>query len=463
MFDIGALRADHLGCYGYKHPISPAIDALAASGARWEYAFTTDVTNAGSRAALLSGRCGSETGIVTDGLITDVVLGHTPVSVHGRAAPRPMLHELLAAHGIRTAAISPVGRLPARWFYHGWCECYDPWVEREPAEVSARDVNAIALPWLAAHYRENFFLYLTYPDLYAPFDAPLSQEAASYRRTVAEWGEPALPSEAEFARHYELHAAFSPRMHRTATRDHIAQFIHDYNARLRALDDAIGAVLAELERLAIAETTAVLLFSDHGIMFGEAGCYGGHISTHYCCARVPLILRVPQAITPGTIVTTPCALTDIFPTVCALAHIERPVGIEGISLFDQLEKPSAAPRPIVCSHAQFTVQRAVIMDGWKLNRTWHAGFWDFDDTALYHLATDPREQINHAAHEPDRVLALQRVLREWQARHVATQADPLARVACEEPPGFLQYGHLLRTRVRRGELTPPPAYRGRWV
>ncbi|MCX7847745.1 MAG: sulfatase [bacterium] len=463
VFDISALRADHLGCYGYARPISPAIDQLARSGARWEHAFTTDVTNAGTRAAFLSGRCGAETGVVTDGQITDTILGHTPISTFGRAAPRPLLQELLTAQGITTAAISPVGRLPARWFYHGWCEVHDRWAERAPAEVSARDVTAVALAWLAAHAQDDFFLYLTYCDLCARFDAPLSAEAATYWHALAACGEPEHPSEAAFAAHYQLHAAFAPRTHQAPTRTAIWKLVHDYNARLRALDDAVAAVLQQLETLGIAEHTAVLLFSDHGLLFGEAGCYGGHISTHYHCARIPLILRVPGVVPPDTVVRTPCAITDIFPTLCWLLGIEPPVGVEGVSLFTQLEQTAQEPRVIVCSHGQFTAQRAVIIDGWKLNRTWHAGFWEFADTELYHIASDPSESTNCAATEPERVMRLQRALREWQAQHVASQADPLARVACDEPPGFLQYGHELRSRVRRGELSPPPAYRGRWV
>jgi len=35
VFDIGALRVEHLGCYGYSRPTSPAMDALAARGVRY--------------------------------------------------------------------------------------------------------------------------------------------------------------------------------------------------------------------------------------------------------------------------------------------------------------------------------------------------------------------------------------------------------------------------------------------
>jgi membrane-anchored protein YejM (alkaline phosphatase superfamily) len=39
---IDTLRADHLGCYGYKRIRTPNIDALASSGVRFERAYTPD-------------------------------------------------------------------------------------------------------------------------------------------------------------------------------------------------------------------------------------------------------------------------------------------------------------------------------------------------------------------------------------------------------------------------------------
>jgi len=68
--DISSLRADHLSCYGYKRPTSPAIDKLAEEGVICNNAFSSDATNAGARASIFSGRFGIETGVVTDGLLS---------------------------------------------------------------------------------------------------------------------------------------------------------------------------------------------------------------------------------------------------------------------------------------------------------------------------------------------------------------------------------------------------------
>src|SRR6266852_4667022 len=65
--DIDTLRADHLGCYGYQRRTSPNIDALAASGSRFEQVYVSDSPCLPSRSALLTGRFGATNGVVNHG------------------------------------------------------------------------------------------------------------------------------------------------------------------------------------------------------------------------------------------------------------------------------------------------------------------------------------------------------------------------------------------------------------
>ena len=52
---IDTLRADHLGCYGYKQIRTPNIDALAAEGARFERAYTAVPVTLPSHTAIFTG------------------------------------------------------------------------------------------------------------------------------------------------------------------------------------------------------------------------------------------------------------------------------------------------------------------------------------------------------------------------------------------------------------------------
>ena len=68
LITIDTLRADHLSCYGYEHPTSPTIDALAADGVLFEDAYATAPITAPSHASLLTGRYPLRHGVLTNGL-----------------------------------------------------------------------------------------------------------------------------------------------------------------------------------------------------------------------------------------------------------------------------------------------------------------------------------------------------------------------------------------------------------
>ena len=65
--DIDTLRADHLGCYGYRRKTSPNIDRIASEGVRFTNCYASDAPCLPSRAALFRGRHGIHTGVVGHG------------------------------------------------------------------------------------------------------------------------------------------------------------------------------------------------------------------------------------------------------------------------------------------------------------------------------------------------------------------------------------------------------------
>ena len=55
LITIDTLRADHLGCYGYRQIKTPNIDGLAAGGTRFERAYTVVPVTLPSHTAMLTG------------------------------------------------------------------------------------------------------------------------------------------------------------------------------------------------------------------------------------------------------------------------------------------------------------------------------------------------------------------------------------------------------------------------
>jgi len=142
--------------------------------------------------------------------------------------------------------------------------------------------------------------------------------------------------------------------------------------------------------------------------------------------------------------------------------LESPSGYHSLPLADLMENLPQGRNYVVCSHGHYTAQRAIISSDWKLNRTWHNGFWQFSDTELYDIKNDSPEKKNLANVESKHVLNLMKKIHDWTNEFCSDKVDPLAAIACAEPPGFLTYGQELRERVIRGEISPPENYSGRW-
>lgn len=108
---------------------------------------------------------------------------------------------------------------------------------------------------------------------------------------------------------------------------------HGYYASVSFMDAQVGRVLDALERLGLAETTAVVLIGDHGWHLGEHTFWGKH-NLMERATRVPMIARVP-----GRVATRSDQLVefvDLYPTICAWAGVEPPKNQLNGSSFDPL-------------------------------------------------------------------------------------------------------------------------------
>ncbi len=121
--DIDTLRHDHLGCYGYHRNTSPATDAVARAGVRFQNVYASDAPCLPSRTALFSGRYGIHTGVVDHaGVAADFF-----IEGPGRGF-RSTLGETCWMQGLRnvgfhTACISPFAeRHSAWWFLAGFSD-----------------------------------------------------------------------------------------------------------------------------------------------------------------------------------------------------------------------------------------------------------------------------------------------------------------------------------------------------
>ncbi len=210
------------------------------------------------------------------------------------------------------------------------------------------------------------------------------------------------------------------------------QLIHGYYASTSYVDAQIGKVIAELDRLGLAEETIIVLWGDHGFHLGDHGIWTKH--TNYEQAnRIPLLIVAPGVTQPGTSTRQLAETVDIFPTLAELAGLPAPAGpqpIDGLSLAPVLKDGQARVR----DHAYHAfpkekLGRAIRTARHRLVEWKRPGaLADTAELELYDYESDPLETKNLAAFQPQVVAELRAIL----ARH--PEAVPPGERAAGAPP-----------------------------
>jgi len=105
-------------------------------------------------------------------------------------------------------------------------------------------------------------------------------------------------------------------------------------------DRNVGAVWQELERQKLTADTAMLLSSDHGFFLGEHHLYDKRLM-YEPSIRVPMILRYPGHVRPGTTSDEMVLNLDLAPTLLDVAGLSVPPTMQGKSMLPLAEgKPN---------------------------------------------------------------------------------------------------------------------------
>ncbi len=176
-------------------------------------------------------------------------------------------------------------------------------------------------------------------------------------------------------------------------------------ACIENIDRQIGRVLDQLESMGKLDNTYVFFTSDHGIAIGRHGLMGKQ-NLYEHTWRVPFLVRGP-GIKPGSTASGFSYLSDVFPTMCDLAGIDIPDGVDGKSLRPVLEGKAQRVRDVLygvyCGGTKPGMRSVKTADGWKLIK------YDVMDgavreTQLFDLNKNPQEFLDE--HQLPDVVAL---------------------------------------------------------
>jgi len=168
-----------------------------------------------------------------------------------------------------------------------------------------------------------------------------------------------------------------------------------YYAAVEFMDEQVGRLLTELDRLRLRDNTIVVFTSDHGYHLGEHGLWQ-KTTLFEESLRVPLLISAPGfAASAGTRCDALVEHVDLYPTLADLAGLaeQAPKNLPGRSLRPLLREPVAA----AAGFREFAYSvagnggRSIRDARWRYNR------WGDGGEELYDLATDPRQFTNLAS------------------------------------------------------------------
>jgi N-sulfoglucosamine sulfohydrolase len=265
-----------LACYGTPVVETPNLDRLASQGARYSNAFAAAPVCSPARSAMMTGMYQTAIG----------AHNHRSHRKDGYRLPKPVeviteyfrragyftANVRTAAPGVRGTCKTDFNFTPARKPFDG-----TDWSQRKDGQ---------------------------------PFFAQINFKL-THRTFVRDKQNPIDPEKVQIPPYYPDHPI---------TRRDWA----DYLESLQVLDRQVGKVLERLSREGLTDNTLVIFFGDHGRphVRGKQWLYEGGI-------RVPMIVRWPEHVTPGTVVDDLVSLIDLAPTCMAAAGIGPPAHLQG--------------------------------------------------------------------------------------------------------------------------------------
>ena len=283
LISVDALRADHVGAYGYARPTTPHLDALAKEGTRFDYAYCATPHTSYSVTSMLTGKY------------------MRPLLLEGAGKDSDTLAKLLRTYGYRTAGFYP----PAVFF------------------IDAERFASFKERGLDFEYRRVEF---TSAESRAQQVASYLDDVRSDRRVLL-WVHLFEPHEP-----YEKHEA-----HDFGDRD-----VDRYDSEIAAADDGIGAIVTAVR--AKRPGAAIVITADHGEEHGEHGGRYHGTSVYEEQVRVPLIVVAPGVV-PERVVERPVETIDILPTLLSALRIPRPARVRGRDLTALLSTEPAQEGP----------------------------------------------------------------------------------------------------------------------
>ena len=428
-----------LGCYGQKKIRTPRLDRMAREGMRFTQAYAGCTVCASSRSVLMTGLHTGHTAV--RGNTGGIPLAAHDVTIAEVLKPAGYVTGCFGKWGLGEHGTTGIPNKQGFQEFFGYlhqihAHFYYPkylWKNDKKFPLTGNDgfrgqythdvIVEAAMDFIRAKRESPFFLYLplTIPhyELLVPEDS-----LREYRGRFPETPYTGRRKQVGYPNDY---AAQTHPKAATA-------------AMITRMDRDVGRLLDLLAELKISENTLVIFTSDNGAtggpsdpdFFKACGPLRGYKRDLYEGGiRVPLIVRQPGKVAPGSTSDHLCYFADVMPTLAELAGTKPPEGIDGISvvptMLGELSDSGQQERhkSLYWEHPnkRGELLQAVRMGDWKGVRLKPEA-----PLELYNLRDDIGEQHNVAGAHPGIVTEVEAIIKE-------SHEEPRPQLEPTPPPG----------------------------
>lgn len=374
-----ALRADHLGSYGYERQTSPNLDAFAKDGVLFENAVSQSSWTLPSFSSLFTS--------VYPSFHRAYSFDVMPLTSELSLIPE------IQDQGYATAAfVNNPSLYPLQGFSQGF-DRYDYGIRNEQDRIEH------ALQWIQRMKNQRFFLLLHMMKPHEPYAAPPPYSSAYI---------PVSPIKVDTSTRAldEIDSSC-----KKLPDEDLRYLIAQYDGEILYLDLLLNRFFQRLKQLNVYDNALIIFLSDHGEEFREHQRLLHGTSVYQEQIHVPLIMKFPQDYSRKNIrIPRYVETINVLPTVLDVIRADAPKYVQGRSLLPLIGRgTSSGKEDLLLSETQIAGKSAMVQGHYKYVFTMNAK--DFEASAvpcsvrkqeeLYDLQADPRESKDILAQHPE--------------------------------------------------------------
>ncbi len=416
--------AHAVSCYGSRINTTPNLDRLAREGMKFENCFVTNALCAPSRATLLTGKYGHLNGV--------------PDNAHKFDGSQQTFPKLLRAGGYRTGLIgkwhlqsSPTGFdewsiLPGQGIYNNPV-LIEMGKKRQHQGYVTDIITDLSIDFLKRNHNQPFCLLCHHKAPHREWNPHPKHAGLFADRDIPE--PPTFKDDyqnrASAAAHADMRIAEMPDYVGKGLPEGLSidekrkwnyqRFIKDYLRTIASVDDSMGRLLEYLDTAGLSRNTLVVYASDNGFFLGDHGWFDKRFMYEHSI-RVPLLMRYPQLIKPGSTDSHLVMNLDYAPTFLDIAGVPIPADMQGRSLKPLMNgaAPSDWRTSIYCHYYEYPMpHRARPHYGVRTDRYKLIFYYTINEWELFDLQKDPNEMRNAYA-DPEYADTVRKLKEELQ-------------------------------------------------